>query len=299
MMVTFISQCEKNALKKTRRVLDAFANRIGDNTWQTIITNDGLNAVKKLLRKSASKNTAVCCHWLRSRSRSEMAWVVGRREKFDGQGRVPVNRTRRVLLGNEWETGWTMATSIHIVATIAALLHDLGKATLGFQKKLTTSGVNQADPYRHEWISLRLFEAMIAGCTQDNQWLERLANFSDFSTQQPDWANNLYNNSETKSRGFAHLPPLARIIAWLVVTHHRLPFEERTSSHRKTLREQSKFLGPDLTLFYKRLKAFDGWVRSDKACNERNDTGDFWRFSAQASQSKPWQKALKRWTTKA
>lgn len=35
MMVTFISQCEKNALKKTRRVLDAFANRIGDNTWQT------------------------------------------------------------------------------------------------------------------------------------------------------------------------------------------------------------------------------------------------------------------------
>ena len=31
MMVTFISQCDKNALKKTRRVLDAFADRIGDN----------------------------------------------------------------------------------------------------------------------------------------------------------------------------------------------------------------------------------------------------------------------------
>ena len=26
-MVTFVSQCEKNALKKTRRVLDAFATR--------------------------------------------------------------------------------------------------------------------------------------------------------------------------------------------------------------------------------------------------------------------------------
>ena len=59
MMVTFISQCEKNALKKTRRVLDAFADRIGDNTWQTIITQDGLNAVKKLLRKTATKSTAV------------------------------------------------------------------------------------------------------------------------------------------------------------------------------------------------------------------------------------------------
>ena len=52
MMVTFVSQCEKNALKKTRRVLDAFADRIGDNTWQTVITEEGLQAVKKLLRKT-------------------------------------------------------------------------------------------------------------------------------------------------------------------------------------------------------------------------------------------------------
>jgi len=63
MMVTFVSQCEKKALNKTRRVLDAFANRIGNRTWQTVITNEGLQAVKKLLRKTASKNTAVSCHW--------------------------------------------------------------------------------------------------------------------------------------------------------------------------------------------------------------------------------------------
>jgi len=65
MMVTFISQCEKKALKKTRRVLDAFANRIGDNTWQTVITQEGLNTVKKMLRQTASKSTAVSCHWIR------------------------------------------------------------------------------------------------------------------------------------------------------------------------------------------------------------------------------------------
>ncbi len=51
MMVTFVSQCEKNALKKTRRVLDAFANRIGDNTWQTLITEEGLLTVKKCFAK--------------------------------------------------------------------------------------------------------------------------------------------------------------------------------------------------------------------------------------------------------
>ncbi len=91
MMVTFVSQCEKHSLKKTRRVLDAFANRIGDNTWQTVITNDGLNTVKKMLRQTASKNTAVSCHWIRSRSRSQFLWVVGNKDKFDGQGVVPVN----------------------------------------------------------------------------------------------------------------------------------------------------------------------------------------------------------------
>ncbi|WP_435276207.1 CRISPR-associated endonuclease Cas3'' [Psychrobium sp. nBUS_13] len=95
MMVTFISQCEKNALKKTRRVLDAFANRIGDNTWQTVITNEGLSAVKKLLRKTATKNTAVSCHWIRTRARSELVWVVGSKSKFDFQGIVPVNITEK------------------------------------------------------------------------------------------------------------------------------------------------------------------------------------------------------------
>ncbi len=97
MMVTFISQCEKKALNRTRKVLDAFANRIGDNTWQTIITEDGLITVKKLLRQTATKNTAISCHWLRSRSRSELVWIVGNRDKFNSQGMVPVNITQKEL----------------------------------------------------------------------------------------------------------------------------------------------------------------------------------------------------------
>ncbi|MEE9338698.1 MAG: CRISPR-associated helicase Cas3' [Methylococcaceae bacterium] len=95
MMVTFVSQCEKKSLPKTRRVLDAFANRIGNRTWQTVITNEGLIAVKKLLRKTASKNTAVSCHWIRSRSRSEFLWVVGNKDKFNAEGVVPVNYTNQ------------------------------------------------------------------------------------------------------------------------------------------------------------------------------------------------------------
>lgn len=95
MMVTFVSQCQKNALKKTRRVLDAFADRIGDNTWQTVITEDGLAVVKKMLRQTASKNTAVACHWIRSRARSEFIWAVGNKSQFNFLGIVPVNETQK------------------------------------------------------------------------------------------------------------------------------------------------------------------------------------------------------------
>lgn len=98
MMVTFISQCEKKALNRTRRVLDAFANRIGERTWQTIITEDGLITVKRLLRQTATKNTAVACHWARSRIRSELVWVVGAKDKFNAQGIIAVNTTKKVLI---------------------------------------------------------------------------------------------------------------------------------------------------------------------------------------------------------
>src|SRR5690554_2125619 len=137
MMVLFVSQCEKNALAKTRRVLDAFANRIGDNTWQTVITNEGLQAVKKLLRKTASKSTAVSCHWIRSRARSQLLWVVGNRRKFNTEGVVPVNSTEQDLLAKDDDNNWKYLPLIEAFAALAGLLHDWGKATKLFQDKLS------------------------------------------------------------------------------------------------------------------------------------------------------------------
>ncbi len=131
MMVTFVSQCDKKALNRMRRVLDSFANCVGDNAGQTVITNEGLNAVKKLPRKTASKNTAVSCDWIRSRSRSELVCVVGNRNKFNEQGVVPVNATQKNIIKSRCENNWHYLPLIKSLTALAALFHDWVSCLLG------------------------------------------------------------------------------------------------------------------------------------------------------------------------
>ena len=223
MMVTFVSQCEKKALNRSRRVLDAFANRIGDNTWQTVITQEGLLAVKKLLRKTASKNTAVSCHWIRSRSRTDLVWVVGNKEKFNQAGVVPVNSTKRNLLYTQIENDWKYLPLIKALVAMSALLHDWGKASALFQEKLKPSSKQscQGDPIRHEWISCLLLNAFIKANSDkggsDSEWL------TAFSKGNID-ENLLTKIAKQQERyPLSKLPPMAKLLCWLIVSHHRLP----------------------------------------------------------------------------
>ncbi len=223
MMVTFVSQCEHKALNRTRRVLDAFANRIGSRTWQTVITDEGLQAVKKLLRKSATKNTAVSCHWIRSRSRSELVWVVGKRSKFNAEGIVAVNLTSK---SNTIEESFSMNTEvIALLASIAGFFHDIGKSTELFQAKLVPGyGGKGYEPYRHEWVSLRLFQAFVNG-KSDIEWLKALENIDNQAeTTLLENIESLKDAPNTQiDTPFEYFEPVAKMVAWLIVSHHRLP----------------------------------------------------------------------------
>src|SRR5690554_6766107 len=223
MNVLLVSQCSKNALKETRRILDQFAERRGDRTWQTPITQAGLDTLRKLLRKTARKNTAVACHWIRGRDHSELVWIVGNAAQFNAKGASPTNTTRRNILRAEDENDWHSGRLIHLLASMAALFHDLGKASRAFQDRLhgRLEGRNR---YRHEWVSLRLLEAFV-GKDDDLAWLSRL----EAPTSEDDacWLGRLrrdgLNNAAEEEKPFAQLPPLAAAVGWLIVSHHRLP----------------------------------------------------------------------------
>lgn len=227
MNVLLVSQCDKRALTETRRILDQFAERRGERTWQTPITLAGLDTLRKLLRKTARKNTAVACHWIRGADHSELMWIVGDARRFNSEGAVPTNTTASDVLRKGDENDWHSAQDIRLLAQLAALLHDLGKASVAFQERLAGRRIEK-NRYRHEWVSLRLFLAFV-GKDDDEGWLARLA--SETKDDGTDWiAAGRYLrdgvDAGIERRPFRELTeraPLAAAIGWLIVTHHRLP----------------------------------------------------------------------------
>ncbi|MDD1608706.1 MAG: type I-F CRISPR-associated helicase Cas3f [Methylococcaceae bacterium] len=282
MMVTFVSQCEKNALNKTRRVLDSFANRIGNRTWQTVITNEGLNAVKKLLNQTASKSTAVACHWQRSRGHSELVWIVGNRGKFNAQGSVPVHSTRKAIIPEEKD--WHLLPLIESLTALAALFHDWGKASQCFQAKLKPSKSKKiiADPLRHEWVSCLLLRALVNG-ESDSQWLARLA--SGMINEQQLKQQAAQNCSEP----LQGLPKVASLLAWLVLTHHRLPLPAKDSNEINQLKGWSD--APDFSELFTVINADFGYANRKSSASPNTCL----TFPNGLPNTAPWLKQAEKW----
>ncbi|UAB71345.1 type I-F CRISPR-associated helicase Cas3 [Vibrio sp. SCSIO 43132] len=217
MNILLVSECSKRALPETRRILDQFAERKGSRTWQTPITHEGLKTLRQLLKKSARRNTAVACHWIRGKNHTDLLWIVGQRKKFNLDGTVPTNTTQRNVLRSEDESQMNSIQASALMAGIAGLFHDFGKANTLFQAKLKkTSGY---EPYRHEWLSSLMFIKFVAGRT-DKQWLEHLRNITSVDDK------SLVNHCDpTQVINLTALSnsPLAQCIAWLILSHHRLP----------------------------------------------------------------------------
>lgn len=234
MIVVFTSRSEKKAIYIVRRILDLFADRIGNDTWQTVITAEGLQTVRTLLRKNAVKNMAVSCRWIHNHSYSELLWIVGNRSYFNEYGMAPVNWTAKNLIHSEWENAWQYLPVIKALAAVAALLHDWGKGSDYFQEKLKDR-TTAMDPFRHEWMSCKLLESIAAG-KSDEEWLSL---FADGKLDEAALQKRMEEEAGRTDPRLRELPPMASLLVWLILSHHRLPdWKERNAfgdSEKKTL----------------------------------------------------------------
>ena len=254
-----VCRSEKRSRDRVARVLDRYFWRIGDRTWRGKATNACLDRVSRELRKRATRNTAVVIHEIRSSAESRVPIIrIGARHAFSEEGVVPVS-SHPADFGRSVNVPAALSTGAAAVA-IAALFHDLGKATLLFQGKLARAlkgGDPEADPVRHELLSAAVWDALF-GAVEDEALPGALAALSPDKVDaackgvRRDLVRAHSRPEDPLKLRFLKRPgTLSHLIGMLILTHHRLPEAEAdhlTLTAAAHVRPETPLSTPDLAI---------------------------------------------------
>ena len=219
--VTFISQSEKKGIKRVQAVLDRYAIRISDNTWNTDITQEGLKVVYETLKKITTKQVAVCCY-KKTKGNMVLFWSLGKTIQREGNA-ISVHKHKKekkyfnphhVRIGS-------------ICLRIAGLFHDVGKINSQFQEKLSSS-TPQADDIRHELISYFIFHEYCdnPNISFEEAWKNSKQKIANFIIQDKNFNEFKAINNWQDLTGF------------LILTHHRLLTSARLSTDSFSLNKE-------------------------------------------------------------
>lgn len=160
MHVFLVSACQRKAWPRSRATLDSYAIRVGERTWATPMTREGLEELRLLLRRKATRQTAVACYRNEGMRRMKLLWVVGSREAFGPDGHYPSGFTR--LPPPKLPTWFR---DVSLLAQVGGYLHDWGKSGEPFaigKLRAAVEGQASQEVARHEWVSLCLFRQAVA-----------------------------------------------------------------------------------------------------------------------------------------
>lgn len=216
MHILLVSACEKRAIKRTRALLDSYAPRLGEQTWAAPMTKEGLTALHQALRRSATRQTAVACYQNDGRRQMRLLWTVGARDRFLENGQIAVGSTRNKHL-NKPLPAWINQACL--IAAAAGDMHDIGKASKRFQHKLRDISAIKKDRIRHEWLSVKLLQALRNnGWNWEQAWLD-VADLGDEAMK----ALTLGKRNLSAQNPPDGLLTADEVVDYLIMTHHGLP----------------------------------------------------------------------------
>jgi CRISPR-associated endonuclease/helicase Cas3 len=173
MLVVLINESEGKAWKRTRRILAKYLPQIGSRVWAGHISEEGLINLHQDIKKVVSKSGSVACHRMMSRNRMELQWIAGQKDLYDEQGRYAFRTTQATKDYTSQPQG-PYGELLYLTRCLAALLHDIGKATLAFQGKM--HGIYHHEEYRHDLVGFLMLRSRFApdNKPQDEYFLTEL-----------------------------------------------------------------------------------------------------------------------------
>lgn len=280
MLVVFIDNGKNKNRSAVRTILDSYAMRVSPDTWSTNITSEGLETVYRILRKNMTKNTFVLCYVVRKR-RLQLLWSIG--EKYGVYDSVyPVGSTGKKPVSLSVKSD--VFELMKIVTALSGLFHDLGKYTLAFQKKLKKAS-KEADLYRHEVISYKVLETIVAmSGGQDDDWIDFLLNKKIVKSS----FMSAYKGRLKNIDDFLSLPPLAEFIGIVILSHHKLAYTDNNDNEMIELRT--------LKDYWDFFCLKDGYYNegSDQVYDDYEKIKEFFPFDIA-----PYKKRLRRWLGRA
>jgi CRISPR-associated endonuclease/helicase Cas3 len=200
---------------------------------------------------------------------------VGSRNKFNAEGIVPVNFTQQDILKTSNEEDWKFLPVVEALTVFSALLHDFGKLTKLFQDKLKGKNKVLSDPLRHEWISLLFLVAIVDNKT-DEEWLESLISDEIHKNISKLTISNIQNPLD-------NLPPVASMVAWLILTHHKMPIFD-------------KYKGKNISLSDLFKAIFSAWGYENN--KEKKAFNEWFKYTELPSKSIKWQEQINSYAIK-
>jgi CRISPR-associated endonuclease/helicase Cas3 len=260
MNLIVIDASAKKAAIRSRRVLSKWFAQLGADTYAGRLSEEGLRDLIAELKGVASKNTSVAIHRVKTRDRMDLVTVVGNKDSFDEEGRWAFRTKmtfRPEIIAPQFQVQ-------ELCLKLAGLVHDFGKCNLQFQAKLKANGIT-GERVRHEALSFFMFvhalQPHLKGTKDELVWLKAGADdparlFSGLVTETGDinlnpkvlaairelsddgngGAKTLGNYLETVlyKETLRKSWPVFHTVAWLVLTHHRLPgFQREQASEQR------------------------------------------------------------------